>query len=94
MSLARDELIQAIATAREHAKELLALLESQGHPETGRSSSVYLALVSVQKQVTKDVPHAQLVAELQQLVTLCEGRLASVRPFVEEALRVAGPSPK
>lgn len=93
MSPPRPDLIQAVAKARDQAKETLRLLEGQGHPETARSSSLYLALVSVQKQLTKEAPHAQVVAELQQLASLCEGRLAGIRPLVEEALRIAGDSP-
>lgn len=41
----------------------------------------------------QEAPHAQVVAELKQLVSLCEGRLAAIRPLVEEALRVAGAGP-
>jgi hypothetical protein len=90
----RQDLVQAVATARDQAKELLGLLETQGHPETARSSSLYLALVSIQKQLTKGAPPpAQLVSELRQVVTLCEGRLAAIRPLVEEALRIAGTKP-
>ena len=86
----RADLVQAVATARDRAKELLKVLEGQGHPETARSSALYLALVSVQKQLTKEAPHAHVIAELKQLVSLCEGRLAAIRPEVEEALRIAG----
>jgi hypothetical protein len=89
----REELVQAIAKARDQAKELLGLLETQGHPETARSSSLYLALVSIQKQLTKGPPPPHLVSELRQVVTLCDGRLAGIRPLVEEALRIAGAKP-
>lgn len=94
MSPPRQDLLQAVAKARDQAKELLGLLETQGHPETARSSSLYLALVSIQKQLAKGPAPPQLVNELRQLVTLCEGRLAAIRPLVEEALRLAAPGPK
>lgn len=93
MSPPRQDLLQAVAKARDQAKELLGLLETQGHPETARSSSLYLALVSIQKQLTKGPPPPQLVSDLRQVVTLCEGRLSAIRPLVEEALRLAGAKP-
>ena len=89
MTAPRSDLLDAIAKARDHAKELLRLLETQGHPETARSSSLYLALVSIQKQLTGRPPSPQIVAELKQLVSLCEGRLAAIRPLVEQALAIA-----
>jgi hypothetical protein len=44
----------------------------------------------VQKQLSKEAPPAQVIADLKQLASLCEGRLAAIRPQVEEALRLAG----
>lgn len=90
MSTAREDLVRAISTARDQAKKLLTALEQQGHPETSRSSSLYLALVSMRKRLTKDEqPPAAVVPELQQLVTLCEGKLARIKPELEDALKVA-----
>jgi hypothetical protein len=84
-----QDLLAAIVKARDHAKELLRLLETQRHPETARSSSLYLALVSIQKQLKDRPPSPQIVAELKQLVTMCEGRLAPIKPLVEQALAIA-----
>jgi len=88
----REDLVLVIAKARDQAKELLALLESQRHPQTNRSSSLYLALVSVQKRlraVDPVVPVARVVPDLEQLVTLCDGKLATIKPVLEDAVRLA-----
>ena len=90
MSTAREDLVRAIGTARDQAKKLLTALEQQGHPETSRSSSLYLALVSIRKRLTKDEqPPAALVTELKQLLTVCEGKLARIKPDLEDALKIA-----
>ena len=90
MSTAREDLVRAIGTARDQAKKLLTALEQQSHPETSRSSSLYLALVSIRKRLTKDEqPPAALVTELEQLLTVCEGKLARIKPDLEDALKIA-----
>ena len=90
MSTAREDRVRAISTARDEAKKLLTALEQQGHPETSRSSSLYLALVSIRKRLTKDEqPPAAVVTDLKQLVTLCEGKLARIKPDLEDALKIA-----
>lgn len=90
MSTAREDLVRAIGTARDQAKKLLTALEQQGHPETSWSSSLYLALVSIRKRLTKDEqPPAALVTELEQLLTVCEGKLARIKPDLEDALKIA-----
>ena len=92
MDTRRQNLIVVVANARDQAKQLLALLESQRHPQTNRSSSLYLALVSMQKRLKAmdSAPAvAQLVPDLEQLVTLCEGKLAPIKPLLEEALHIA-----
>ena len=47
MSTSREDLVRAVSAARDQSKKLLTALEQQGHPETSRSSSLYLALVSI-----------------------------------------------
>jgi len=90
LSTAREDLVRAIGTARDQAKKLLTALEQQSHPETSRSSSLYLALVSIRKRLTKDEqPLAALVTELEQLLTVCEGKLARIKPDLEDALKIA-----
>jgi hypothetical protein len=90
LSTPREDLIRAISTARDEAKRLLTALEQQGHPETSRSSSLYLALVSIRKRLTKgEEPPGAVLTELDQLLTLCEGKLARIKPELEEALRIA-----
>jgi len=90
LSTAREDLVRAIGTARDQAKKLLTALEQQSHPETSRSSSLYLALVSIRKRLTKDeLPPAALVTELEQLLTVCEGKLARIKPDLEDALKIA-----
>lgn len=90
MSTPREDLVRIISTARDQAKKLLTALEQQGHPETSRSSSLYLALVTLRKRLTKEeAAPAAVVAELEQLVTLCEGKLARIKPELEDALKIA-----
>ncbi len=92
MDTRRQNLIVVVANARDQAKQLLALLESQRHPQTNRSSSLYLALVSMQKRLKAmdSAPAvAQLVPDLEQLVTLCEGKLAPIKSLLEDALHIA-----
>jgi len=81
----------AVRKARDQAKELLTLLESQGHPQTGQSSSLYLALVSLQKRLfaAEPLPIAKFIPDLEQLARDCTGKLAPVKPLIEAALRVA-----
>lgn len=79
-----------MSAARDQAKSLLTALEQQGHPETSRSSALYLALVGLRKRLTKETPAmSAVVTELQQLVTLCEGKLAGIKPELADALRIA-----
>jgi hypothetical protein len=90
LSTSREDLVRVISTARDQAKKLLTALEQQGHPETSRSSSLYLALVMMRKRLTKDEESpAVLVTELEQLVTLCEGKLARIKPDLVDALKIA-----
>jgi hypothetical protein len=87
-----QDLVLVIRKARDEAKALLSQLETAGHPETNQSSSLYLALVSLQKRLTADPPPprlAQFGPELEQLLTLCDGKLAAIKPLLEEALRIA-----
>jgi len=90
LSTAREDLVRVISTGRDQAKKLLTALEQQGHPETSRSSSLYLALVSIRKRLTKDEePPGGLVEELEQLLSLWDGKLARIKPDLEDALKVA-----
>ncbi|HXQ27941.1 MAG TPA: hypothetical protein VN848_01630 [Gemmatimonadales bacterium] len=82
----------AIQRARDKAKEILSALERAGHPQTGGSSSLYLSIVAIQKRirVSTGVPRDQtVIADLEQLAKLCEGKLAPVKPLLEEAARSA-----
>lgn len=83
----------SVHKARDEAKAILQQHETQGHPETGRSSSLYLALVMLQKRLLAvdppPPPIAQFIPELNQLASECAGTLAPIKPLLEEALRVA-----
>jgi hypothetical protein len=82
--------VRAVTAARDQAKRFLTALEQEGHPETSRSSALYLALVSLRKRLTKEAPSpAAVIAELEQLVTLCEGKLARIKPDLEDAVKIA-----
>jgi len=90
LSTARENPVRVISNGRDQAKKLLTALEQQGHPETSRSSSLYLALVSIRKRLTKDEePPGGLVEELEQLLSLWDGKLARIKPDLEDALKVA-----
>ena len=90
MGNSREDLVRAVSTARDQARELLAQLEQQGLPETAGSSSLYLALVSLLKRLNKEAPApAAIAVELDQLATMCEGKLAPLKPLLEDASRVA-----
>ena len=93
MSPPTQDLVLVITKARQHAKELLGQLETQGHPQTNQSSSLYLALVSIRKRLQAvdpaPPPAARFVPELEELVALCDGKLATVKPLLEEAVRLA-----
>ncbi len=44
----------------------------------------------MRKRLTKDEqPPAAVVTDLEQLVTLCEGKLARIKPDLEDALKIA-----
>jgi len=91
LSTPREDLVRVVSAARDQAKKLLTAFEQQRQPETSRSSALYLALVSLRKRLTKEsaLPAADIVKELEQLVTLCEGKLARIKPELQEALKVA-----
>ena len=93
MSIAHQNVALAVHKARDHAKTIFQMLESQVHPQTGQSNALYLALVLLEKRLrTVDPPPpaiAQLIPELEQLATQCERTLAPIKPLIEEALRVA-----
>jgi uncharacterized membrane protein YccC len=82
--------VRAVTAARDQAKRFLTALEQEGHPETSRSSALYLALVSLRKRLTKEAPApAAVISDLEQLLTLCEGKLARIKPEIEDALKIA-----
>ena len=89
----QQHLAITVGAARDRAKELLSQLERQGHSQTGKSSAVYLALVTIHKRLVTvnppPPPVTHFVPDLEQLVRGCEARLAPVRPLLEAALRVA-----
>jgi hypothetical protein len=83
----------AIQRARDKAKEILSALERAGHPQTGGSSSLYLSIVAIQKRVpvsaSGTLRDPTLTTDLEQLAKLCDGKLAPVKPLLEEAARSA-----
>jgi hypothetical protein len=90
LSTPREDLVRAVTAARDQAKKFLTALEQQGQPETSQSSALYLALVSLRKRLMKEAPPpAAVVTELEQLLTLCEGKLARIKPDLEDAVKIA-----
>ena len=93
MSIAHQNVALAVHKARDEAKAILNQLETEGHPETGQSSALYLALVMMQKRLLAvdppPPPIAKVIPELEQLASECDGTLAPIKPLIDEALRVA-----
>jgi len=92
MDPAGSRLEVALREARERAKEILTALEHQGHPQTNQSSSVYLGLVAIQKRLSAGparVPDPSVARDLEQLISLCDGKLGPVKPLLEAAARLA-----
>ena len=88
----REELIRAVAQAKDQAKTILAALEQQGHPQTSESNGVYFGLVTILKQLRTLEPAPALgglASELEQLAGLCIGKLAPLEALLREAARVA-----
>ena len=85
---ALPELIQQ---ARDEAKHILTTLEAGGHPQTNQSSSLYLGLVTIQKRLAAlgAGRASEVAADLEQLAQLCVGKLESVKPLMENAVRLA-----
>ena len=85
-------LLDAVQKARDAAKETLRALEQAGHPQTGESSSLYLALVMMQKRLANlraGAPLGEFVGELGQLASMCTGRLAPIKQLLDDAGRIA-----
>ncbi len=93
MSIAHQNVALAVHKARDEAKAILQQHETRGHPDTARSSGLYLALVMLQKRLLAvdppPPPIAAFIPELEQLGSECNGTLAPIKPLLEEALRVA-----
>lgn len=93
MGTAHQALGLAVQKARDQAKKILNVLEGQGHPDTGRSSGVYLALVTMQKRLLATDPPpppvGEFTAQLMQLAEDCTGKLTPIKPLIEEAARIA-----
>jgi hypothetical protein len=93
MGAAHQSLGLAVQKARDQAKKILNLLEGQGHPDTGRSSAVYLALVTMQKRLLATDPPpppvSEFTAQLVQLAADCTGKLTPVKPLIDDAARIA-----
>jgi len=85
-------LLAAVQKARDQTKEILRVLEQTGHPQTGESSSVYLALVMIQKRLAglrAGAPLAEFGPELAQLAAMCSGKLAPLKTLLDDAERIA-----
>jgi len=89
----QQHLAIAVGAARDRAKELLGELERQGDSQTGKSSAVDLALITIHKRLVTvnpaPPPVTHFIPDLEQLVRGCEARLAPVKLLLEVALRVA-----
>jgi hypothetical protein len=95
MGLAHQNLAVAVGAAKEQARALVLDSQRDGPGPTGRSSSVYLTLVVMHKQLlaADPPPIAKVVPDLEQIARACGGTLAPVKPLIEAALRVARDAP-
>ena len=85
-------LLDAVQKARDQTREILRALERTGHPQSSESSGVYLALVMLQKRLATlhaGAPLGEFVAELGQLAGMCTGKLAPVKPLLDDAEKIA-----
>lgn len=92
MGVPSQELLAVIGKAKDEAKSILTTLEQQGHPQTGESSGLYLALVSIHKRLSSPEGSPTLspfVGQLAELARMCTGTLAPIQPLLAEALRIA-----
>jgi hypothetical protein len=93
MSVVHQNVGLAVRRARDEAKRILTELESRGHPQTNQSSALYLALVGIQKRLLAvdppPAPIAQFISDLEELLRQCAGKLAPVKPLIEDALGIA-----
>lgn len=83
----------AVSEAAEQARTIVDALAVQGHPQTTQATTVFQRLVGLEGQLY-EVPDPRalntFVPELEELVGLCDGKLAPIMPLIEEALRIAG----
>ena len=95
MALAHQNLVVAVGAAKEHARTVLQQFEHRGDGRTGRSSSVYLALMVLHKRLlsTDPPPVQHFVPAREHTTRACGDKLASVKPLVEAALGVARGTP-
>ena len=93
MGVPHQNVAAAVRKARDQAKTILDSLDTQGHPETARSSGLYLTLVMLQKRLLATDPPppavSTFVPDLEQLVSQCEGKLAPVKGLLQDAVRLA-----
>ena len=96
MAVPHHNLAVAVGAAKEHARTVLQQFEHRGDPRTGRSSSVYLALMVLHKRLlaAEPPPVQHFIPDLEHLTRACGDRLASVKPLVEAALGVARRNPE
>jgi hypothetical protein len=87
---------EIIQQARGEAKVILTTLEGGGHPQTNESSSLYLGLVTLHKRLDALGPAraGEIATDLEQLSALCVGKLAGVKPLLEQAARLARAQPR
>jgi len=92
---AHQNLAVAVGAAKDQAKTLVLDVRRRGAVPTGQSSSVYLTLVVMHRQLLAPDPPpvAHFVPDLEQIARACGGALAPLRPLIEAALGVARDGP-
>ena len=91
MSVAHKNLAVAVGAAKEQARLIVFAFRRRATTPTGQSSAVYLSLIVMHKQLLDAYPPplAHFIPDLDQMLRGCSDTLATVKPLIEAALRVA-----
>jgi hypothetical protein len=92
MGIGHQNAAVAVSEAAQQARGIVDALAVQGHPQTTQANTVFQKLVQLEGQLFA-VPQTHelkgFVPELGELSSQCTGKLAPIKPFIEEALSIA-----
>jgi len=92
MGIGHQNAAVALGEATKQTMAIVDALAAQDHPQTAQANAVFQQLVGLEGQLFA-VPQTQalktFVPELEDLAHQCDGKLAPIKPFVDEALNIA-----